>query len=205
MDDQDAPAPPIALVPQKPRTLKKEIAKANQLVKQAAALQEGERKCKGRVKLRADMTRRVGPDNPYLRNPDGSVQSRPCRKVPIIGGSVCPNHGGKAPQVRKKADKRLLAMVEPSLVRLEALINQDEHMPTALGAIRTVLERAGSKAPIGPLAKEAGDKDTRPVINILIKPGGLDKPVVAIGVQQPVTDLEDVEGEVIERDDESDA
>lgn len=173
------------------------VRRANQLVKTAATILEGERRCNGKVKLRPDMKRRVGPDNPYLRNEDGSIQTRPCESPPIRGGTICPSHGGKAPQVQRKAQMRLLAMVEPSLVRLEALIHQEEHMPTALGAIRTVLERAGDAA-IGPLKKAAEGGDNRPIINIgTIEIGGL-KPVVAARVNHELLPAASTEGEIVD-------
>ena len=187
MDDR-----PVAVVPHKPRTLANEREKAAQLIREAALIKPDERNCQGMVKLRVDMSTPLSPENPYLLNEDGSVQTRPCKNSAIRGGFVCTKHGGSAPQVRKKANKRLLAMVEPSIIRLEALIHQDEHMPTALGAIRTVLERAGSSAPIGPLAKDTGDKDMRPIINIGIKVGGIDKPVVSVGMLPSVE-----EGEIV--------
>jgi len=187
----------------KPRTINKEREKATKLIREAKEIKVDERVCDGRVKLRADMSRVAAPDNPYFLNEDGSVQTRPCQKAPIKGGRVCASHGGSAPQVRKKAEKRLLAMVEPALIRLEALVMQEEHLPTALGALRTVLERAGTPNSIGPLAKEQGDKDMRPIINIGIKVGGIDKPVVTIGMQAPAH--EDVtEGEMIDGDGDPD-
>lgn len=97
----------------------------------------------------------------------------PCKKYAIKGGLVCTTHGGSAPQVRAAANKRLLAMVEPSLIRLADLVQQSEHMPTALGAIRTVLERAGTVTPIGPLGKDTSEGNTRPVLQIGINIGGL--------------------------------
>lgn len=36
-----------------------------------------------------------------------NAAGRPCRKRPIVGGRVCPTHGGSAPQVRAAADARL--------------------------------------------------------------------------------------------------
>jgi len=175
--------------------LERQREKSARLLREAGEIKPGERACRGNVKLRADMSKRVSPENPHLLNEDGSVQTRPCKRSAIRGGFVCPMHGGGAPQVRKKANKRLLAMVEPSIIRLEALIHQDEHMPTALGAIRTVLERAGSSAPIGPMAKESGDKDMRPIINIGIKVGGIDNPVVSVGMLPTIPGVE--EGEIV--------
>jgi hypothetical protein len=197
----DEPTTALAADPPcKIRTIKRAKEKAARLVREAAKLKEGERACVGMVKLRADMRQPAGPDNPYFLNEDGSIKTRPCGLAPIKGGMVCHKHGGKAPQVRAKANKRLLAMVEPSLIRLEALVEQTEHLPTSLAAIRTVLERAGSTAPIGPLAKEVGDKDMRPIIQIGIKVGGIEKPVVEVGMMPVASDA--IEGELVDEDDE---
>jgi hypothetical protein len=187
LDEQKPAAPP------KPRSLRAAQRRAKSIIDQAGALQQGERMCRGKVKLR-------DADGNYLRDEAGAVQTRPCRNHAIKGGAVCQKHGGKAPQVRKKADQRLLAMVEPALVRLGELVHQTEHMPTALGAIRTVLERAGSNS-IGALAKESGEKDTRPQIVIGIKVGGIATPS---GVVVDAKQIQPEEG-VIVRDNEDDA
>ena len=195
-DERKADVSLVAAVPHTSRSLERQREKSARLLREASAIQPDERKCRGKVKLRTDVSKPVGPDNPHLLDENGLVQTRPCKNNAIRGGFVCTKHGGAAPQVRKKANKRLLAMVEPSIIRLEALIHQDEHMPTALGAIRTVLERAGSNTPIGPMAKETGEKDMRPIINIGIKVGGIETPVVSVGMQV-------LEGEV-ERDNDPD-
>lgn len=148
-------------------------------------------RCKGKVKLRDEA-------GEPLKNPDGTYLTRPCKQLPIKGGTVCMKHGGAAPQVRAKANRRLLAMVEPALVRLADLVQQEAHLPTALGAIQVVLARAGANA-IGPQAKDAGG-DQRPIINIGIKVGGIDKPVVSVGmlpaaVNSTADDVE--EGELV--------
>lgn len=36
-----------------------------------------------------------------------TTTGRPCRRWPIRGGTVCPSHGGAAPQVRAAATRRL--------------------------------------------------------------------------------------------------
>lgn len=33
--------------------------------------------------------------------------TRPCKKAPILGGVVCDRHGGRAPQVKAKAQERI--------------------------------------------------------------------------------------------------
>lgn len=184
----EAPLPPrVRRPPGRPRTTIADTTKAaDALIKQAAALKSGERRCVGRVKLRPDMTRVAAPDNPYFRNDDGSIQTRPCQRYAVLGGRVCPKHGGKAPQVKRKAERRLLALVEPSLIRLGALVDQTEHLPTALGAIRTVLERAGGTG-IGVL--RAGDAgEARPAIQINIMPGGVNLPTPAVTVDAVAVD-----------------
>jgi hypothetical protein len=192
MDDQfkdvDAPKPPALTAENalSPKT-KRKIGVARQLITQAMTLNDG-RLCKGKVKLRDEA-------GEYIRDETGAVQTRPCKRRPIRGGTVCPYHGGKAPQVKKKAERRMLAMVEPALVELEVLYTQNDHLPTKLGAIRTVLERAGANA-IGALSKDTGEKDTRPVINIGIRVGGIPLP----GDQQQLTvnlPMNQIEGEVV--------
>lgn len=129
-----------------------------------------------------------------------TTAGKPCGKYAIKGGRVCQTHGGSAPQVKKAAAKRLLAMVEPALVELQELVMQNVHLPSKLGAIRTVLERGGDNA-IGALKKQAETHDARPVINIGIKVGGIDKPIVSVGMLPPAADVE--EGEIV-GDDETD-
>lgn len=154
------------------------VRKANELIDQATALQTGERKCKGTKK-----------------------NGEPCGKFAIKGGTVCPTHGGSAPQVKAKAAKRLLAMVEPSIIRLEALVHQTEHMPTALGAIRTVLERAGTN-PIGALKDASADKNAKPIIQIGIAVGGISPGAITVKELNSGRDENADEGEVLEDEDE---
>lgn len=146
------------------RRTQQRLRRANALIKEAATLVPGERKCNGKVKVKDE-------NGNVILDENGRYSMRPCTNAPIKGGTVCPAHGGRIDRVKKNAARRLAAMVEPSLVRLEALIQQEEHLPTALGAIRTVLERAGDAA-VGPL-KTKVDVDTRPIINIGIAVGGV--------------------------------
>lgn len=164
----DAPQPPAVTAENAlSRKTKRRIGVARQLVNQAMTLNE-KRLCTGRAKLRDE-------NGEILRDEAGAARTRPCKNRPITGGTVCSYHGGKAPQVKRKAEKRLLAMVEPAMAELEVLYTQNDHLPTKLGAIRTVLERAGTKNPIGALSKDTGETDTRPIIQIgNINLGGLD-------------------------------
>lgn len=44
----------------------------------------------------------------------------PCGMPPIRGGMVCPAHGGRAPQVRAKANERLADLIDPDRALREA-------------------------------------------------------------------------------------
>jgi ribosomal protein L12E/L44/L45/RPP1/RPP2 len=68
----------------------------------------------------------------------------PCKNAPIRGGATCYRHGGAAPQVREKANQRLLEIVMPSLARLRKIVLDPTTSDTdALRAIREVLNRTG--------------------------------------------------------------
>jgi hypothetical protein len=182
------------------RTLHSANDDARDIPREAAALvttKPGDRRCTGKVKLRPDMRKPAGPDNEYFRNEDGSIKTRPCRNHPIKGGWVCEKHGGSIKVVRNRANKRLLAMAEPALIRLNELAHQSTHLPTALGAVEAILKRAGGNALGVPHATEA---DTRPVINIGIKVGGIDtpKPEIKVGILPATTPA--IEGEVAHED-----
>ena len=156
------------LTPKKREQINRRLRRANNLIKLAPELVKS-RKCKAFIK----------------------AKNKQCGRWAIKGGTVCVKHGGSAPQVKKSAALRLLAMVDPALVQLQELVLQNVHLPSKLGAIRTVLERAGDDA-IGPLKKQIEEKDTRPIINIGIKVGGIAKP------QGTLIESDVVEGEVVE-------
>lgn len=183
-----------------PKTLKKAKEKGRELVREAAVARAltdiKERNCRGRSKVRD------AEGNPVL-DADGNIVRRPCKNTAIKGGFVCRMHGGSAPNVKRAAGKRLLAMVEPAIIELNELIHQNEHLPSKLGAIKTVLERAGNNA-IGAL-KDASTGDTRPIIQIGIQVGGISpKPEVAVHfIPAPKLALSDVaEGEVADEGDD---
>jgi hypothetical protein len=199
--------PPIDAPAKKPRKVRTPKAEAQhqanmqrqrtrrskKLVAEAATLGEVEKHCKGTSVLR-------GPDGQPILGPEGQIQRKPCGNRPIRGGTVCKYHGGNLPQVRAAAQRRLLAMVMPSLVRLNDLIHQDTHLATSLGAIRTVLERAGGEA-LGALKTKA-EENTRPQIIIGIKVGGIANPHVEVGMRGALPAADDdgdyEEGELVE-------
>lgn len=76
-----------------------------------------------------------------------SRTGNPCRQSPIRGGTVCRFHGGSAPQVRRKAQERLLASSD-KMAALLIHIAEDKQVPyaTRLAAVNSVLDRVGINA-----------------------------------------------------------
>lgn len=204
--DEDAPTGAVALAEARKarRRTQQRIRRTDALIVQAqeaGKLKPGERKCNGKVRLKDPVTKEP------LKDETGKPLYRPCTLAPILGGTVCHKHGGNRKLVQKNAQKRLLALVEPSLVALNELVVQKEHLPSRLGAIRTVLERV--EKPFGVLKESASDTDSRPVVNIGIAVGGIPlKPAeVKIGLipsrevsELPVSSEEIVEADVAEEE-----
>lgn len=77
---------------------------------------------------------------------------RPCTRRAIRGGTVCIVHGGRAPQVKAKAEERIKALVNPALLLIEEYLDHvgdpDYPVPPAvrLNAARDILDRAGYSA-----------------------------------------------------------
>jgi hypothetical protein len=141
-------------------------------------------RCCGKVKIRDEADRIIFDKN-------GKPTTRQCLKAAIEGTTVCAAHLVTAKSVRRAAQRKMLAMVAPAIDRLDELVHQDTHLPTSLGAVKTVLERAGDNA-IGAM-KKAAEVDTRPVINIGIAVGGINKP----GVTVSMLDAPVAKGEVV--------
>lgn len=66
-----------------------------------------------------------------------------CGRWAIPGGTVCPMHGGKAPQVAAKAEQRLSELVPPAIAALQELIAVATPDIARLKAVEAVLDRAG--------------------------------------------------------------
>ena len=68
----------------------------------------------------------------------------PCRRPPIQGATVCRAHGGAAPQVKAKAQRRLMEKVPKMLRMLNTIASNEDVAPAVrLAAIRDWLDRAG--------------------------------------------------------------
>lgn len=66
-----------------------------------------------------------------------------CTKSAIRGGTVCDTHGGKAPQVRRKAAIRLLELVDPAIAVLAREMVSADKSADRQRAANSVLDRAG--------------------------------------------------------------
>lgn len=66
-----------------------------------------------------------------------------CRKKAIPGGTVCRYHGGAAPQVKRRAQLRLLELVDPAIVTLAKVMANGENDQVRLAAAKDILDRAG--------------------------------------------------------------
>ena len=93
----------------------------------------------------------------------------PCRKAAIAGGTVCPTHGGSAPQVKEAARLRILALVDPALgvlaraVRPRKAVKGRPWEPTSqeISAAKDILDRAGLNA-----AQPAIDQAIKRIIGV---------------------------------------
>ena len=67
----------------------------------------------------------------------------PCGRWPVKGATVCPKHGGSAPQVRRKAQERLLEAADSLMAALLKIAQSAESESVRLAAIKDALDRAG--------------------------------------------------------------
>jgi hypothetical protein len=74
-----------------------------------------------------------------------SRTGQPCRRWAILGGNVCPTHGGSIHRVKLSAQQRLAEMVDPALTSLADLVIRADNDAIKLAAIKDVLDRAGFK------------------------------------------------------------
>lgn len=70
-------------------------------------------------------------------------QGKRCGRSPIVGGTVCDRHGGKAPQVQRKARLRLLELVDPAIATLAREMGKAESSRDRQSAANSILDRAG--------------------------------------------------------------
>jgi hypothetical protein len=66
-----------------------------------------------------------------------------CGAMAIAGGAVCRYHGGGASQVKRKAQLRLLELVEPAIATLAREMATAEKSADRQRAANSILDRAG--------------------------------------------------------------
>ena len=70
-----------------------------------------------------------------------SQTGKPCGQWAIRGGTVCRTHGGRAPQVKAAAERRLADLRPAAILYLDWLLNQKAFPSAGLGAAKDVLDR----------------------------------------------------------------
>lgn len=66
-----------------------------------------------------------------------------CKRAARLGTNVCDAHGARAPQVRRKAQQRLIEASDRMAKALIDIATSAESEPTRLAAVRDVLDRVG--------------------------------------------------------------
>ena len=121
----------------------------------------------------------------------------PCRRAPIQGATVCRAHGGAAPQVKAKAQQRLLEKV-PKMLRMLNEIASNEKIPPAvrLAAIRDWLDRAGVDRKIE--VELTSSSFSEFVAGIVATVDDEDVPTVSAGFAARLNGIDVVDAEVVE-------
>lgn len=112
--------------------------------------------------------------------PQGSVGSvkcsahtssgRPCKRWAIVGGTVCPTHGGSAPQVREAARRRITDMVLSNLSTAQRLIDDPETpAPVRARLLIDMLDRAGLRPADVLISARADDATDAPDLDAGIR------------------------------------
>ena len=130
-----------------------------------------------------------------------SRTGKPCKKLPIRGGYVCRTHGGSAPQVRQKANRRLEAMLHDALDPNRTL---REVGCLAYSDIRDLFDYEGKLLP----TKDWPEEIARAVAGVEVVRGNVDKgdgkfdSVVKVRMRSkegPLHDLMTMHGQLTEK------
>lgn len=66
-----------------------------------------------------------------------------CKKLAMMGQTVCGSHGGKSPQALAAAKMRILELIEPALAALAKTMISGESDSARVSAAKDILDRAG--------------------------------------------------------------
>lgn len=70
-----------------------------------------------------------------------------CKRWAILGGTVCPKHGGSAPQVKEAAARRIRELIPTALDTLATVMTDPEASEASrVRAADSILDRGGFKA-----------------------------------------------------------
>lgn len=106
-----------------------------------------------------DLMRVVDPNETLPRRCHATSKGtgEQCKQVPVPGATVCKYHGGGAPQVRKKAQLRLIELIDPAITTLAREMATADSSADRQRAANSILDRAGMgrTTPDGEVAREA--------------------------------------------------
>lgn len=111
---------------------------------------------------------------------------RLCDKYAVHGLKVCATHGGSTKLAKEAARKRLVDELDPTISRLIAIRDQDDHLPSALGAATHIMNRVMGKPDAVDKEKGAG----RAIINVGIAIGGIPASRATVRVSEETIDAE---------------
>lgn len=74
-----------------------------------------------------------------------SRTGKPCQRWAILGGTVCPMHGGSAPQVKAAAQLRIEDLRPKAIAYMDWLLSQRDYPSAGLGAAKDALDRNDGK------------------------------------------------------------
>jgi hypothetical protein len=140
---------------------------------------------------------------PYILRCNGHYKEtgERCRRVAEDGSVVCDQHGGRAPQVRKRAAERILFTADEAAIKLVEWMNDDSvDKRERIKIAQDLLDRNGIiAAQVHKIMPISEDPIEALFKSILKDPNGLMDPTpLALPVGHP-EDAEDLIGVVVER------
>lgn len=90
-----------------------------------------------------DCTNDYIPDGQRRCNGTSHQTTHRCGRAATPGAYVCASHGGKSPQVRAKAQLRLVELIDPAIATLAREMAQAKSSIDRQRAANSILDRAG--------------------------------------------------------------